>query len=102
MTGAKEKAKSLHDSSAEEADTDHKQPARDDTESVENIGDRKAQAILSKEAVERVEDALVGGPLLPCLLGMDLVETLRSDGGRVQVAKVDRGGGTRLAGHGNR
>lgn len=91
----------LHDRPAEEANTDHKEPAGNNAETKEDVTERNVQAVLSEPAIKRVEGALVGFLALPCLIGMDLVDDFRSNGRGVQVVEVDWSRGTGLAWNGN-
>jgi hypothetical protein len=45
----------LHDASAKERNTNHEHPARNDTESPEEISNWNSKAVLGKEAIEWVE-----------------------------------------------
>lgn len=89
--------KDLHDGPAEEADTDHHDPAGNDRESVHDVAHGHVQAVLGELAVKRVQKAFVGLFLLPCLCAMDLVDGLGGDGGVVQVNNVQRHWWARLA-----
>lgn len=83
----------LHNSPAEEADPDHDKPARDGTNGIEDITRGDEEAVLGEPAVGRVEGTRVRGDLLVLLLGVDLVDGIRGDIGRVQPhgVKIDDG-----------
>jgi len=85
----------LHESPAEDADGDHHEPAGDHAEGEDDISQRHVQSVLCKPAIRGVESALVARDLLVCLLGVDLVDGLRGNGGAVQVDDMQRSSGTR-------
>lgn len=75
---------------AAHADNNHEKPARDYSKAVNDVAQRHKKAIFSEPAICRVECALIGGSVLVVLLGMDLVDCLRGDCGRVHVDDVQR------------
>lgn len=86
----------LHESTAEEADADHEEPAGDGTEAVDDISKREQKVVLSKPAIRGVKRTIVRSGLLVDLLRVDLVDGLRGHGGRVQVDSVEGSGGALL------
>lgn len=79
----------LHHASADKADANHHNPARDKADVVDGIAKDNIETVLREPAVGRVEGALILDPVLPELLGVDLVDVLRSDGGDVEAGDVD-------------
>jgi len=86
-----------HDIAAEEADTDHEQPAGNRADGKDGIAKGHEQLVLGQPAVGGVEGALVLRDLLEVPLGVDLIQLLGGDGGGVHVDNVQRNGQTPLA-----
>lgn len=82
----------LHDSAAEETDTNHEHPAGNDANVVDSVTKGHVQVVPSQPAIGGVQGTLVSRNLLEVLLGVDLVELLRSNGGGVHVDEVERSG----------
>lgn len=75
----------LHHGTAEETDADHEQPAGNSAEAPDDVSQRDIELVLGEQAVNGVERTLVRRNLLIGLLGVNLVDSLGSDGGRVEV-----------------
>lgn len=75
---------------AKEADTNHGQPTGYHGEIVDNVAEGNIQAGLSQKPIVGVKPAFVALLLLPGLFSMDVVDSLRGDGGVVQVLDVER------------
>lgn len=86
----KQLTKNLHDSPAHKANTNHKDPTRDRTQTVDKIADRDKKSILREHAIRRVHEAFVGLAALVLLLAVYLEHVFRGYGGRVQVSDLKR------------
>lgn len=78
-----------HHVSAEEADSDHEQPARNNVEEPEHISERHSQAILSKRTIKWMEPSLSRCLILPCLGGVEISEELDIDSRSVQSPRAN-------------
>ena len=78
------KKRLLHECSAQETNSDHRKPRRHLRQAPRNIGDRKAQVILSQETIKRVPNTLIRLSLLICLLGAKRHDVRGSNGGTVE------------------
>ena len=87
----------LHKGPANEADTNHKGPAGDNTQAVDGIADGDKEAILGESTVRRVQDAFVWCNVIVPLLAVDLEDVLRGNGGGVQSHAVESGSRAFLA-----
>lgn len=87
----------LHESPADEGDTDHEQPARDNGENINKSTNEQIELEGSQGAVKGLEHAIIGRLLLVLLLGVDLDDLVRRDSSRVKLDDVHVGRGLRLA-----
>lgn len=84
----------LHESPAEERDTDHKRPAWHFAKVKDHVSNRDVDAELRQRAVEGMPVALIDRHIVPLLLQMQARDLRRSDGCSVEVlGSHGRGGG---------
>lgn len=82
----------LHDCPAEKADANHKEPAGDCAEAKNEISKWDIEPVFRKPTIRRVKCALVSGNFLVGLLGMNLIDCLRSNSCRIQIDDMERRG----------
>jgi hypothetical protein len=89
--------KNSHEGTAEQGDTNHEHPARDGTETPDEVAQGNVQVVLGKPAIDGMQSTLVGGDIMIHLLPVDLVDLIGSDGSRVEIEDVERSGRLYLA-----
>lgn len=79
--------KSLHHCPAQERNTNHEHPARDDSEDPKDIADRDGKAVLGKGAIEWVEKSVID---LNTLLSLSRIEICKGLDGSIRgIQRLD-------------